>query len=549
MRICRPYLAVLVILLFASCVSGPSSGPVIYVPVPTNTPTPNTSSTEPGEDQFLPGPAIEVAITMPRPPITLDPARVALMDDAGRNLIENIYIGLTYLDPDTGQVEPWLAESWDVSDDGLLWLFRLREDIWWISHDPETGALMDERRVIANDVVYAIRRACELGVNAPTTHPLFVIEGCQETALVAATGTSVNGTIPRINALDDTTVEVWLTDPAPYLATLFAMPVARPIPWENVDNGWPLPEALWISGPWMIEQADDNTIALSRNPFWSTEEMGNLERLTMTFGGGNTGESHTLTYPQATFAIFSLEATPTDNVHIRRALALATDRALFADWGVPLTTFAPPGAALAPENAPSSPSPDAAQRELAEAGYEECGQMWTITILTDESPVSGAMAERLAASWANALDCPESTFEIEQQSLDRVMTIARNTDSPTRQQVILFHWQGDYADAHHWLADIFGCRESFPRAFLAQGRACSSGDEYLVQATGETDPEARAALYAEVHDEWFAPDGEVIAIPLIAYTHSFFAPLGVAIRPSTAGPMRFDLWEIDVGAD
>jgi oligopeptide transport system substrate-binding protein len=546
MRIRHPYLALLAMVLLASCAPRTASGPVIYVPVPTYTPTPDTPST--GSPSASPGAPVELTITMPHPPITLDPARVALMDETGRDLIENLLIGLTYLNPDTGRVEPWLAESGEASEDGLVWLFHLREGVWWARRDAETQAIIDERQVIAHDVVYAIQRACELGVNMPATHPLFVIQGCREAALAAGGDTAESPL--GVNALDDYTVEVRLTEPASYLPTLFAMPVTRPVPWENVDEGWPLPEALWASGPWMVESASDTSITLIRNPFWVADETAaHLDRLTMLYGGGESGETQTLLDPQATFAVFSLGAAPLDNVHVRRALALATDRADFTDWGVPLTTFAPPGTALAPENAPLSPDEAAARRELAEAGYEGCDQMWAITILTDESAASGAMAEQLAATWAETLDCPDSAFEVEQLSLEQVMTMARHMPLPPHPQIILFSWEGDYADAHHWLADIFGCRETFSRAFLDQGRACSSGDDLLAQAASEPDPETRAALYAQIHDAWFAPVGEVIAIPLIASAHSFSAPSGVTIRPTLAGPMRFDLWEVGTGAD
>jgi ABC-type oligopeptide transport system substrate-binding subunit len=475
---------------------------------------------------------------------------VALMDDAGRDLIENLFIGLTYLNPDTGRVEPWLAESWDVSEDGLLWLFRLREGVWWARRDPETQAIVNERQVIAHDVAYAIQRACELGVNTPSTYPLFIIEGCREAALAAAAGGDMTDLAPRVNALDDYTLEVWLTEPAAYLPTLFAMPVTRPVPWENVDEGWPLPEDLWASGPWMIESASDASTTLVRNPFWVADAAaGNLGRVTLRYGSEEAGETQTLVYPQAAFVIFSLGAAPTDNVHVRRALALATDRDMFADMGVPLTTFAPPGAALAPENAPVSPDAAAARQALTEAGYEGCSQMWAVTILTDQSAASGAMAERLAAAWAETLDCPDSAFAIEQLSLERVMTIARNMSLLPQNQVILLNWQGDYADAHHWLADLFGCREGFPRAFLDQARECSSTDDLLAQAAREPDPEARAALYAQIHEAWFAPEGDVIAIPLFVAAHSFAVPPGVTLQPTLAGPMRFDWWEVASGED
>ena len=36
-------------------------------------------------------------------------------------------------------MEPALAESWDISDDGLIYTFNLRTDIPWVKHNPVTG--------------------------------------------------------------------------------------------------------------------------------------------------------------------------------------------------------------------------------------------------------------------------------------------------------------------------------------------------------------------------------------------------------------------------
>jgi hypothetical protein len=74
-------------------------------------------------------------------------------------------------------------------------------------------------------------------------------------------------------------------------------------------------------------------------------------------------------------------------------------------------------------------------------------------------------------------------------------------------------------------------------------------DELLVQAASEPDPEERSALYAQIYAEWFSPGGDVIAIPLFAAARSYAVPPGVTIRPTVAGPMRFDRWEMASGAD
>lgn len=53
----------------------------------------------------------------------------------------------------TGSVEPWIAETWEVSDDGLVWTFHIRDDVKFHSGNPLT----------ANDVKYTVDRLCNIG--------------------------------------------------------------------------------------------------------------------------------------------------------------------------------------------------------------------------------------------------------------------------------------------------------------------------------------------------------------------------------------------------
>lgn len=48
---------------------------------------------------------------------------------ASSQIINNIADRLTWQDPDTGDIEPWIAESWEISDDGRTYTFHLRDDV------------------------------------------------------------------------------------------------------------------------------------------------------------------------------------------------------------------------------------------------------------------------------------------------------------------------------------------------------------------------------------------------------------------------------------
>jgi peptide/nickel transport system substrate-binding protein len=59
--------------------------------------------------------------------VSIDPFQVYWLEH--RVLLRNVAESLTDQDPDTGKIIPWLAKSWEVSDDALTYTFHLRQDV------------------------------------------------------------------------------------------------------------------------------------------------------------------------------------------------------------------------------------------------------------------------------------------------------------------------------------------------------------------------------------------------------------------------------------
>ena len=78
-------------------------------------------------------------------PLTLDPHRYNL--NLEEKILADLFEGLTAHDAD-GRIVPGAAKSWNVSEDGLTWTFRLREDARWSDGAPVT----------ADDFVFSFRR-------------------------------------------------------------------------------------------------------------------------------------------------------------------------------------------------------------------------------------------------------------------------------------------------------------------------------------------------------------------------------------------------------
>ena len=110
-----------------------------------------------------------------------DPAR-----STARSAGEALYFiadTLTSLDWDMKTVRPGLARSWDVSPDGKLYTFHLRDDV----------TFCDGRKMTADDVVYTIKRFVDPATHSPVRWRA--------------------GPVKDVRAVDPTTVEYELTDP------------------------------------------------------------------------------------------------------------------------------------------------------------------------------------------------------------------------------------------------------------------------------------------------------------------------------------------------
>lgn len=134
-----------------------------------------------------------------------------------------------------GQVKPSLAESWEVSEDGLTWTFKIRQGAKWVDGNAQPVA-----DVTANDFVDAAKYVLDAANASATANILYsVIEGAE--AYFAGTSTPKEGETPApktewetvgIKALDDYTLQYKLTNPVPYFLSMTTyvcfMPVYGP---------------------------------------------------------------------------------------------------------------------------------------------------------------------------------------------------------------------------------------------------------------------------------------------------------------------------------
>lgn len=587
-------LALISALILTSC-AAPTPLPTAE---PTATRTAQPTATRPPFAEVTdipPDVPVSVSIYLGYPPQTLDPGRVTPMDSSAQDLITNLFIGLASLDPDTGIVEPALAESWDRSADGLTWTVSLRDDVSWVRINPDTGEQEVVRLVNAADVLYAVKRACVPEPEAPLVGSVFLIQGCRDVYGLPEqdiTDEAISASL-GVTVLNDTTIQFKVVKDSALFPALLAMPVMYPVPADLIDStggGWAEPSQVWTSGAFALDPSSsaESGYTLTANESWSLERMGNIDIIEASvsdlpstafdawssgtlamaavpptqlkdtdFGGDQRFWLQAL--PQAAMLAVSYDTSPMHQTDLRRALALAIDRQGLIDTilepngvaGLPAYGIVPPGMAAAPQYGEVGVDfdPEAARQVLRDAGYSNCGGLPQLTLLIDDSPLSEALAAGIVEMWKANLGCGNLQFVVEKLTFQEVLnylheppTAIQRQFRPPRAHAVMLHWQGDYPDAHHWLADLIGCRELFPRAYLDASRDCVGADETLAQAEKNQEIAARRELYAQTEDGYFGPNGEMPVMPLFFYARALAFQSWLEFYPVYAGPLRFDRW-------
>lgn len=333
-------------------------------------------------------------------PDTLDPLLATTTVE--NNIVGDLFLGLTTEDVNS-HVIPGAAESWTTSADGLVWTFKLRENLKWSDGAP----------LKASDFVYAFRHLLDPKTAARYASIEYVIKNAE----------AVNtGKLPTdqvgVRAPDDRTVEITLEGPAPFLPGLMKHYTAFPIP-EHVHRkygeAWARPGNMVSNGPYILTEWEPHDhVKLVKNPHFYDAKNVRIDEvyfypveseataLTM-FRAGNIdgnfgtrgipiaqlpwlkenmpGQAHTPPMLANSYIALNTRRPPFDDRRVRRAVSLCIDRDILADKVVkdgrlPAYAFVPPGIANyhgEPRQQfadwPMERRRQEAKRLLAEAGY------------------------------------------------------------------------------------------------------------------------------------------------------------------------------------
>ncbi|KLI58528.1 peptide ABC transporter substrate-binding protein [Brachyspira hyodysenteriae] len=284
---------------------------------------------------------ISIFINTGPEPNTIDPS-INVTSDAIFYLMHT-FEGLLEKDMN-GKLIPGVAESWEISEDGLTYTFKLRTNSKWT----------DGKTVVADDFVYSWQRVVD-----PATGSQY---GYQHEPVKNAKAITA-GDMPKeslgIKAIDDYTLEVQLEAPTAYFLELLTFPTFYPLRKDIIEqygDEWTLNADTYIgNGAFkLIERNRDESLVMVKNTnYWNIEDIVPdkitfvlMENETASVAGVKAGSLHfarsfprqdiktlqneglIVIKPRISSYYYCLNLTNEilKDVRVRRALSLAIDR-------------------------------------------------------------------------------------------------------------------------------------------------------------------------------------------------------------------------------
>jgi ABC-type oligopeptide transport system substrate-binding subunit/class 3 adenylate cyclase len=415
-------------------------------------------------------------------------------------------------------IVPSLAERWEISDDGLRYVFRLREGLTWSDGTPLT----------AHDVEFGIKRVLDPMSPGASVALYFVLENAQDYAL----GRSSDSESVGVRALDDRTVEFRLVAPAPYFMSVVNRPDAGPQPRHAIERhgeAWSSPEHQVVSGPLRIVEQGPERLVLVRDDGYAGRRRGNVARVECirsavddaypAFARGEIDlvrvayTPHTADHvrsdvrgdePLTWLAYLGFDHTHAQlrDIELRRALAFAVDRSALAD-AAPANLAAATGGIVPP--ALYGHSPDIAPKldlERAREHLSRSGAAADVALALTAQDVWGDLLEIIVRGWRDGL------------GLDVRLDLWAGDEPPVgslleRAPMALFGWLPGYPDPEYMLRLLLHSEARTNAVHFADERF----DELIESARQERNDRVRLERY---HDaDRYAVADRVAVLPLV----------------------------------
>ena len=231
---------------------------------------------------------------------------LATSNAADSEAIVNTYDGLMEYDAKNNQV-PALAESYTVSDDGLVYTFKIREGIQWVDYQ---GKAIED--LTAESFVYGFQHMLDAAGGLE-----YLVQGVVKNASEYIAGEITDFAEVGVKATDKYTLEYTLEAPTSYFTTMLGYNVFAPISktfYESKGGVWGVdaladamanPDAytygtshenIAYCGPYLVKSAvAENSIVFEANPSYWNKDNVQIKNLSWKFiSGKNATESYDL---------------------------------------------------------------------------------------------------------------------------------------------------------------------------------------------------------------------------------------------------------------
>lgn len=406
-------------------------------------------------------------------PQELDPHLVSGVPE--HRILTALFEGLVDLDPATLEPIPGVAERWDVSSDGTVYTFHLRENAKWSNGEPLT----------AHDFLYAWQRILTPALASEYASMLH----CVVNARAFNTGEIRDFAQVGVRALDDHTIEVRLEHPTPYFLSLHIHYTWFPVPRKVIDERggmtardtkWTQPEHMVSNGAFKLAQWEpDKVIRVEKNPhYWNAEQVrlaaiafypiedAMTEDRTFRTGGLHVTENIPLPkielYQEQNYPYLNIDPylgtyyyrlnttkPPFDDHRVRRAFAMSLDRDTLVSQVIkagrrPAYHYVPPDTAGYTSNARVPYDIEEARRLLASAGYPGGKGFPKVELLYNTSDDHRRIAEAVQQMWKQALG-------VEVQLLNQDWKVYLNSMNTLNYNIARSGWIGDFNDPYNFL--------------------------------------------------------------------------------------------------
>ena len=385
--------------------------------------------------------------------------------------IKAVFDGLMDYKPGTSELQPDLAKSFDISDDGKEYIFHLRQGV----------KFHNGREMKAADVKYSIERVCNAKTQSPGAGYFTGILGCQD--MLDGKATEMSG----ITTPDDYTVVFKLSEPNATMLHVFALNFSFVVPKEVTEQyGQDFTHHPVGTGAYKVtDYTPGQHIILERNPDWNKNGRPYIDKITLQFGLDPTvavlkiqkNEADMLgeIFPPAKYAEVSQDPAlkdrfvtasqlntnymtmnfnikPFDDVRVRRAVNMAVNKQrlvqVLNNRGTVTGQILPPAmAGFDPKYQGYPYAPEKAKALLKEAGL---GKGFSTELYFQNVDPWPRMAQSIQQ------DLAQIGIKVALRGLDLAAFIG-TASKPDATPMTLTEWYADFPDPSNFYTAILGC--------------------------------------------------------------------------------------------